>query len=69
LVIPDISEREYRERAAGKNARVRRIQLEEGGKEGREVRIAVRTPPGVRGRDLVDELRRLDEVASIRWDE
>jgi putative Mg2+ transporter-C (MgtC) family protein len=53
----------------GKNARVRRIQLEEGGEEGREVRIAVRTPPGVRGRDLVDELQRLDEVTSVRWDE
>jgi putative Mg2+ transporter-C (MgtC) family protein len=53
----------------GKNARVRRIQLEEGGEEGREVRIEVRTPPGVRGRDLVDELQRLDEVRSVRWDE
>jgi uncharacterized membrane protein YhiD involved in acid resistance len=95
LVVPDISEREYRERAAGlrthllvgegsalftiisallavpegKNARVRRIQLEEGGEEGREVRIEVRRPPGVRGRDLVDELQRLDEVTSVRWEE
>jgi putative Mg2+ transporter-C (MgtC) family protein len=53
----------------GKHARVRRIHLDEGGEEGREVRIEVRTPPGVRGRDLVDELQRLDEVRSVRWDE
>jgi putative Mg2+ transporter-C (MgtC) family protein len=53
----------------GKRARVHRIQLEEGDEEGREVRIEVRTPPGVRGRDLVDELQRLDEVLSVRWDE
>jgi hypothetical protein len=52
-----------------KRARVHRIQLHEGGDEGSEVRIEVRTPPGVRGRDLVDELQGLDEVRSVRWDE
>jgi hypothetical protein len=26
-------------------------------------------PPGVSGRDLVEELTRLDEVTGVRWDE
>jgi putative Mg2+ transporter-C (MgtC) family protein len=51
-----------------KRASVRRIQLEEG-EEGRELRIEVRMPPGVSGRDLVDELTRLDEVIGVRWDQ
>jgi hypothetical protein len=52
-----------------KRARVHRIQLEEGDQEGREVRVEVRMPPGVRGREIVDELSALDEVTSVRWDE
>jgi putative Mg2+ transporter-C (MgtC) family protein len=51
-----------------KRARVRRIELEEE-EEGRELRIEVRMPPGVSGRDLVEELTRLDEVTAVRWDE
>jgi putative Mg2+ transporter-C (MgtC) family protein len=53
----------------GKRARVHRIQLEEGDQEGRELRVEVRMPPGVRGREIVDELSALDEVTSVRWDE
>jgi putative Mg2+ transporter-C (MgtC) family protein len=52
----------------GRRASVRRIQLEEEA-EGRELRIEVRLPPGVSGRDLVEELTRLDEVTAVRWDE
>jgi putative Mg2+ transporter-C (MgtC) family protein len=52
----------------GRRARVRRIQLEEE-EAGRELRIEVRMPPGVSGRDLVEELTRLDEVTAVRWDE
>jgi putative Mg2+ transporter-C (MgtC) family protein len=52
----------------GKRARVRRIQLEEE-EAGRELRIEVRMPAGVSGRDLVDELTRLDQVTAVRWDE
>ena len=52
----------------GKRARVRRIQLEEE-EAGRELRIEVRMPVGVSGRDLVEELTRLDEVTAVRWDE
>jgi putative Mg2+ transporter-C (MgtC) family protein len=52
----------------GKRARVRRIQLEEE-EAGRELRIEVRMPAGVSGRDLVEELTRLDEVTAVRWDE
>jgi putative Mg2+ transporter-C (MgtC) family protein len=52
----------------GRRARVRRIQLEEE-EAGRELRIEVRLPPGVSGRDLVEELTRLDEVTAVRWDE
>jgi hypothetical protein len=26
-------------------------------------------PPGVSGRDIVDDLTRLDEVTAVRWDE
>jgi hypothetical protein len=47
---------------------VSRIQLEEE-EEGRELRIEVTLPPGVSGRDLVEELTRLDEVTAVRWDE
>jgi putative Mg2+ transporter-C (MgtC) family protein len=52
----------------GRRARVSRIQLEEE-ETGRELRIEVRMPPGVSGRDLVEELTRLDEVTGVRWDE
>jgi putative Mg2+ transporter-C (MgtC) family protein len=52
----------------GRRARVRRIQLEEE-EAGRELRIEVRMPLGVSGRDLVEELTRLDEVTAVRWDE
>jgi putative Mg2+ transporter-C (MgtC) family protein len=52
----------------GKRARVRRIQLEEE-EAGRELRIEVRMPAGVSGRDLVEELTRLDQVTAVRWDE
>ena len=49
-------------------ARVTRIHLEEE-ETGRELRLDVRTPPGVSGRDLVEDLTRLDEVTAVRWDE
>jgi putative Mg2+ transporter-C (MgtC) family protein len=52
----------------GRRARVSRIHLEEE-ETGRELRIEVRMPPGVSGRDLVEELTRLDEVIGVRWDE
>jgi putative Mg2+ transporter-C (MgtC) family protein len=52
----------------GRRARVSRIQLEEE-EEGRELKIEVALPPGVSGRDLVEELTRLDEVTAVRWDE
>jgi putative Mg2+ transporter-C (MgtC) family protein len=52
----------------GRRARVSRIHLEEE-ETGRELRIEVRMPPGVSGRDLVEELMRLDEVTGVRWDE
>jgi putative Mg2+ transporter-C (MgtC) family protein len=51
-----------------RRARVSRIHLEEE-ETGRELRIEVRMPPGVSGRDLVEELTRLDEVTGVRWDE
>jgi putative Mg2+ transporter-C (MgtC) family protein len=49
-------------------ARVSRIHLEEE-ESGRELRLEVQPPPGVSGRDLVDDLTRLDEVTAVRWDE
>jgi putative Mg2+ transporter-C (MgtC) family protein len=52
----------------GRRARVSRIHLEEE-ETGRELRIEVRMPPGVSGRDLVEQLTRLDEVTGVRWDE
>ncbi len=52
----------------GRRARVSRIHLEEE-ETGRELRIEVRMPPGVSGRDLVEELTRLDEVTGVRWNE
>jgi putative Mg2+ transporter-C (MgtC) family protein len=51
-----------------RRARVRRIHLEEE-EEARELRLEVRLPPGVSGRDLVEELTQLDEVTAVRWDE
>ena len=51
-----------------RQARVSRIQLEEE-EDGRELRLEVRMPPGVGGRDIVDDLTRLDEVTAVRWDE
>ena len=52
----------------GRRARVSKIHLEEE-ETGRELRLEVRMPPGVSGRDLVEELTRLDEVTGVRWDE
>jgi putative Mg2+ transporter-C (MgtC) family protein len=52
----------------GRRARVSRIHLEEE-ETGRELRLEVRMPPGVSGRDLVEELTRLDQVTGVRWDE
>jgi len=52
----------------GRRARVSRIHLEEE-ETGRELRLEVRMPPGVSGRDLVEQLTRLDEVTGVRWDE
>jgi len=52
----------------GRRARVSRIHLEEE-ETGRELRLEVRMPPGVSGRDLVEELTRLDEVTGVRWEE
>jgi putative Mg2+ transporter-C (MgtC) family protein len=52
-----------------RQATVHRIQLEEGGDEGRELRIEVQLPAQVSGRELVDHLSKLDEVTSVRWDE
>ncbi len=51
-----------------RRARVSRIHLEEE-ESGRELRLEVRPPPGVSGRDLVEELTKLDEVTAVRWDE
>jgi putative Mg2+ transporter-C (MgtC) family protein len=51
-----------------RRARVARIQLEEE-ESGRELRIEVRMPPGVSGRDLVEHLTPLDEVIAVCWDE
>jgi putative Mg2+ transporter-C (MgtC) family protein len=51
-----------------RRARVSRIHLEEE-ETGRELRLEVRMPPGISGRDLVEELTRLDEVTGVRWDE
>jgi putative Mg2+ transporter-C (MgtC) family protein len=51
-----------------RRARVSRIHLEEE-ETGRELRLEVRMPPGMSGRDLVEELTRLDEVTGVRWDE
>jgi putative Mg2+ transporter-C (MgtC) family protein len=52
-----------------RRARVSRIHLEEEEETGRQLRLEVRMPPGVRGRDLVEELTRLDEVTGVRWEE
>ena len=51
-----------------RRAHVSRIHLEEE-EEGSELRLEIRMPPGVSGRDLVDNLQRLDEVTGVRWDE
>jgi putative Mg2+ transporter-C (MgtC) family protein len=51
-----------------RKARVSRIHLEEE-EDGRELRLEVRMPTGVSGRDIVDDLTRLDEVTAVRWDE
>jgi putative Mg2+ transporter-C (MgtC) family protein len=51
-----------------RRARVSRIHLEEE-ETGRQLRLEVRMPPAMSGRDLVEELTRLDEVTGVRWDE
>jgi putative Mg2+ transporter-C (MgtC) family protein len=52
-----------------RRAKVHRIHLDEGGEEGRELRIEVQLPPGVSGREFVDSLSQRDEVTAVRWDE
>ena len=52
-----------------RRANVQRIHLEEGGDEGRELRLEVQLPPSVSGREVVEHLSQLDEVLSVRWDE
>ena len=52
-----------------RRAKVQRIHLEEGGDEGRELRLEVQLPPSVSGREVVEHLSQLDEVLSVRWDE
>jgi hypothetical protein len=52
-----------------RRARVERIQLEESGDEGRELRLEVVLPPSVSGREVVERLSELDEVLAVRWDE
>jgi putative Mg2+ transporter-C (MgtC) family protein len=52
-----------------KRAKVERIHLDEGGDEGRELRIEVQLPQGVSGRELVETLSLRDEITAVRWDE
>jgi putative Mg2+ transporter-C (MgtC) family protein len=52
-----------------RRAKVERIQLEEAGDEGRELRLEVVLPASVSGREVVEHLSELDEVISVRWDE
>jgi putative Mg2+ transporter-C (MgtC) family protein len=52
-----------------RRAKVQAIQLEEGGEEGRELRIEVQLPAAVRPREVIDHLSELDEVTAVRWDE
>ena len=52
-----------------RRAKVERIQLEESGDEGRELRLEVVLPPSVSGREVVERLSELDEVLAVRWDE
>jgi putative Mg2+ transporter-C (MgtC) family protein len=52
-----------------RSARVQRIHLDEGEEEGRELRIEVQLPPGVSGRELVDNLSQRGEVIAVRWEE
>ena len=49
--------------------KVERIQLEEAGDEGRELRLEVVLPASVSGREVVEHLSQLDEVLAVRWDE
>lgn len=52
-----------------RRARVQGIHLDEAEEEGRELRIEVQLPPGVSGRELVDNLSQRAEVIAVRWDE
>src|SRR4029079_10980189 len=52
-----------------RRAKVERIQLEEAGDEGRELRLEVVLPASVSGREVVEHLSKLDEVLAVRWDE
>jgi putative Mg2+ transporter-C (MgtC) family protein len=52
-----------------RRAKVERIQLEEAGDEGRELRLEVILPASVSGREVVERLSQLDEVLAVRWDE
>ena len=52
-----------------KRAKVERIHLDEGGDEGRELRIEVQLPQGVSGRELVESLSLREEITAVRWDE
>jgi putative Mg2+ transporter-C (MgtC) family protein len=52
-----------------KRAKVERIHLDEGGDDGRELRIEVHLPQGVSGSELVESLSLRDEITAVRWDE
>lgn len=62
-LAPVLSELETR------SAKVQRIHLDDGDEEGRELRIEVKLPPGVSGRELVESLSHLEEITAVRWDE
>ena len=62
-LAPVLSELETR------RAKVQRIHLDEAEEEGRELRIEVVLPPGVSGREIVENLSHRDEVTAVRWDE
>jgi putative Mg2+ transporter-C (MgtC) family protein len=52
-----------------RRAIVERIQLEEAGDEGRELRLEIVLPAAVSGKEVLEHLSELDEVLAVRWDE